>query len=101
MLKLLLCLLSCLLIAVLMLQLRQQHWELQYQSNQFHNRIQQQEAKLWDQQLQIALYTAPTAIAHSVTNHELKLISPDPAAASSSAASNTVGVAHQEDIDGE
>ena len=81
MLKLLLCLTTSLAIAVLVLQLRQQRLELNYQANQLHNKIEDQQAKLWNQQLQIAMYTAPNAIARTVGENALDLvpISPLPA----------------------
>ena len=74
MLKLLLCLVCCVLLAVLMLQLRQQRLELNHQANKLHNQIEAQQAKLWNQQLQIAVYTAPNAIRQTVSNHDLKMV---------------------------
>ena len=81
MLKLLLCLTTSLGIAVLVLQLRQQRLELNYQANQLHNKIEDQQAKLWNQQLQIAIYTAPNAITRTVGDHNLSMVplSPLPA----------------------
>src|SRR4051812_3035321 len=78
MLKLLLCLFTSLLLAVVMLQLRQQHLELSYQANQLHNRIENTQAKLWSQQLQIAVYTAPNAISKTVGTHALKMVPRSP-----------------------
>ena len=57
----------------LMLQLRQQHLDLGNQNNRLHDRIEAQQAKLWNQQLQIAIYTAPTALARSLSDHDLRL----------------------------
>ena len=74
MLKLMLCLVCSLLLAVIMLQLRQQRIELNYQANQLHNQIEAQQAKLWNQQLQIAVYTAPNAISQTVDEHSLKMV---------------------------
>ena len=74
MIKLLLCLTTCLCLAVLVLQLRQQRLELGYQSNQLHNKIEDQQARLWNQQLQIAVYTAPNAISQTVDEHSLKMV---------------------------
>lgn len=81
MLKLLLCLLTCLVIAVVMLQLRQQRMELNYQADQLHSLIEDHQAKLWNQQLQIAIYTAPNAISRTVGDHALNMVplSPLPA----------------------
>jgi cell division protein FtsL len=84
MLKLVLCLLCSVLLAVLMLHLRQQRLELNHQANKLHNQIEAQQARLWNQQLQIAVYTAPNAISQTVGAHELNLVpqSPLPAGAS-------------------
>ena len=78
MLKLLLCLFSSVLLGVLMLQLRQQRLELNHQANKLHNQIEAHQAKLWNQQLQIAVYTAPNAISQTVGAHELKLVPQSP-----------------------
>ena len=37
-----------------------------------------QQAKLWSQQLQIAVYTAPNAIQQTVKSHDLKMVSQSP-----------------------
>ncbi|MEA2707444.1 MAG: hypothetical protein QOF78_45 [Phycisphaerales bacterium] len=74
MLKLILCLFSSVLLGVLMLQLRQQRLELNHQSNKLHNQIEAHQAKLWNQQLQIAVYTAPNAISQTVGALDLKLV---------------------------
>src|SRR6266550_8693894 len=81
MLKLLLCLFSAVLIAVLMLHLRQQRLELDHQGNLLHNQIEAQQARLWNQQLQIAVYTAPNAISKTVGDHSLKLVPQSPSRA--------------------
>ena len=78
MLKLMLCVVCGLLLAVIMLQLRQQRLELNYQANQLHNQIEAQQAKLWSQQLQIALYTAPNAISKTVEAKDVKLVPQSP-----------------------
>ena len=78
MLKILLCFVSSTLIGVLVLQLRQQRLELNHQVNQLHNDIEGQQAKLWNQQLEIAVFTAPNAIAKTVSNHELKMVPRSP-----------------------
>jgi cell division protein FtsL len=74
MMKLLICLVSGLLLAGIVLQLRQQRLNLHYQTHQLHNQIEDRQARLWNQQLQIAIYTAPNAIAKTVGNHELKVV---------------------------
>ena len=76
MIKLLLCLVSAVLIAVAMLQLRDQKRELNYQISQYHSQIESRQAKLWSQQLQIAIYTAPNAISKTVGDQDLKLAPP-------------------------
>ncbi|HXE55540.1 MAG TPA: hypothetical protein VN541_21130 [Tepidisphaeraceae bacterium] len=73
MLKLLLCLLGGTVIGVVTLQLRQQHLELSHQTAELHDKIRARQAKLWDQQVQIAIYTAPNAIQKTVDAHSLKL----------------------------
>ena len=74
MLKLLLCVISAAVLAALVLQLRQQRQELGYQNSRLHDQIKDQQAKLWNQQLQIAVYTAPNAITHTVNTHDLKMV---------------------------
>ena len=74
MLKLLICLFSAAGLAITVLQLRQQHLELGYQNAELHEQIRSHQAKLWDQQLQIATFTAPNAIANTVNAHDLKMV---------------------------
>ena len=74
MLKLLLCVLSAAVLAALVLQLRQQRQELGYQNSRLHDQIKDQQSKLWNQQLQIAVYTAPNAITQTVSTHDLKMV---------------------------
>ena len=78
MLKLLLTLSLSLVLAVALLQLRQQRLELNYQTNRLHNQIRDSQAKLWNQQLQIAVYTAPNAISTTVGDKDLKLVPQSP-----------------------
>jgi hypothetical protein len=78
MLKLVICLFSALLISVALLQLRQQRLELNYQANRLHNQIEEHQAKLWDQQLQIAVYTAPNAISRTVGQQKLDMVPQSP-----------------------
>ena len=82
MLKLLICMFTGLLLAVALLQLRQQRLELNFQANRLHTQIARQQAKLWDQQLQVAVYTAPNAISRTVGEQKLEMVpqSPLPAA---------------------
>jgi hypothetical protein len=78
MLKLLLSLASLAVLAAMLLQLRQQHRELTHQCNDLHNQIEATQTKLWNQQLQIAIYTAPNAITKTVGDHDLHLVPPTP-----------------------
>jgi hypothetical protein len=78
MIKLLLCLFLSAAIAVLLLQLRQQRLELNYQANKIHGEIEHSQAKLWNQQLQIAMYTAPNAISKTVDERDLKMVPQTP-----------------------
>ena len=78
MLKLLLCLVCCVTLATLMLQLRQQRLELNHHANTLHNKVEAQQARLWSQQLQIAVYTAPNAISRTVGDKNLKLVPQSP-----------------------
>ncbi len=77
MVKLLLCLLSVMAIALNLLQLRQQHLELSHQNSVLHNRIEAMQSKLWGEQLQIGVATAPNAIEQTVSQN-LKLAPPTP-----------------------
>ena len=81
MLKLLLCMTFSLLLGVVMLQLRQQRLELNFQTNRLHDEIRRSQAKLWNQQLQIAIYTSPNAITRTVGDQNLNMVplSPLPA----------------------
>ena len=74
MLKILLTLFVATLIGVALLHLRQQRLEINYQNNQLHRQIEAAQAKLWNQQLQIATYTAPNAIYQTVNTENLKMV---------------------------
>jgi uncharacterized membrane-anchored protein YhcB (DUF1043 family) len=74
MLKLLLTLLLSTAIGVLLLQLRQQRMEINYQTNQLHRQLESAQIKLWNQQLQIATYTAPNAVFNTVNTDGLKMV---------------------------
>ncbi len=74
MIKMLICLLGAMGLAVMALQLRQQRLELNYKINQLHRQIESHQSKLWNQQVQIAIYTAPNAIQNTVSNHDLHLV---------------------------
>jgi cell division protein FtsL len=76
MLKLLLSLAAFAVIAGAMLHLREQKREFGFQINQLHAQIEARQASLWNQQLQIAIYTAPNAIARTVGVQDLKMAPP-------------------------
>lgn len=78
MLKLLLTIFFSLVLAVVLLQLRQQRLELNYQNNRLHAQIRQSQSKLWNQQLQIAVYTAPNAISKTVGQQNLNMVPESP-----------------------
>ena len=91
MLKLSICLITSAVVAICLLQLRQQNLQLGHQCNELHGRIRAKQGKLWNQQLQIAMYTAPNAIQHTVSNHDLKLVPRAPAVRGGTGASASVG----------
>jgi cell division protein FtsL len=74
MMKLLICLACGMLMAVVMLQLRQQELELRHQAADLQQKIQNHQARLWQQQLEIAVYTAPNAVTRIVQQQDLKLV---------------------------
>ena len=78
MLKLLTCLISGLLIAAVVMQLRQQRLDLSYQNNKLHNQIEARQAKLWNQQLRIAALSAPRAVIQNVGQHQLDMVPATP-----------------------
>lgn len=73
MLKMLLCILCAFLIGICLLQLRQQELELRHQTADLQMRIQARQVRLWNQQLEIAVYTAPDAMRKSIEDQGLKL----------------------------
>ena len=74
MLKLLICLFSGVALALFILDLRHQQLELRHQNAELHDKFKAQQAKLWSQQQQIAVFTAPTAINATVTGQHLDLV---------------------------
>jgi hypothetical protein len=74
MMKLVILLAGGLLIAGLTLQLRQEDLELKYQAGRLHAQIEAQQARLWNQQVLIATYTAPNAIAQTVGHLNMKMV---------------------------
>jgi cell division protein FtsL len=73
MIKLLLCLLASLATAACLMQLRQQRLELNHQTSLLHNQIESRQARLWNQQLQIAKVTAPPALHDTIGKDQLHL----------------------------
>ena len=78
MLKLLICILFSALLGAVVLELRQQRLELNFQCNRLHTQIEANQSKLWNQQLQIAVYTAPNAISETVGKRDLKMVPQTP-----------------------
>jgi len=74
MIKLLLCVVSGIVVAALVLQMRQQRLELNYRVNQLHDEIEAQQGKLWNQQMQIAVYTSPPVVANRIDSLDIKLV---------------------------
>jgi hypothetical protein len=75
MLKLLLCLLCGSATAVALLELREQRLNLAFETNKLHNQIEASQGQLWNQQLEIAVATAPDALAAAAKGKDLKLTS--------------------------
>ena len=73
MIKLLLCLFAMLGTAACLMQLRQQRLELNHETSQLHNAIEARQARLWNQQLQIASVTAPPAVKAAIIRQGLHL----------------------------
>jgi hypothetical protein len=73
MLKLLLCLLCGSATAVAMLELREQRLNLTFETNKLHNQIESSQSVLWNQQLSIAVATAPNSLAAAARGKDLKL----------------------------
>lgn len=96
MIKLLISVFAAATLALLILQLRQQRLELGYQSAQLHDQIRSQQARLWNQQMQIAVYTAPNAIAQTVKGHHLEMVPQTPLAGRGA---NWVEAAHEADAE--
>jgi cell division protein FtsL len=74
MIKLLICTLASATLAACVLELRQQRLQINYQTAELHDRIREQQAKLWNQQLQIAQFTSPNSITKTVDTHDLKMV---------------------------
>lgn len=79
MIKLLLCLFASATLGFIVLELRQQRVDINYQMNKLHNQIESRQAMLWNQQLQIAWYTAPNALTETLHDQNLKLTHSPPA----------------------
>ncbi len=78
MLKLLLCIVAAVVISGSLLHLKHQRMEINYKTNQAHKRLQNLQIELWNQQLQVAIYTAPNAIENTVGSHNLDLVPASP-----------------------
>lgn len=77
MVKLLICLFASLVLGILVLQLRQQKLELNNEVSRLHRKIEDHQSTLWNQQVQIAIYTAPNAIRNTIDLENLKLAPPE------------------------
>lgn len=74
MVKLLLLLVCLLATGVVMLELRQQRLELSYQTTTLHKQVEKAQLILWNQQLQIASETTPSAIRKTVKDCDITLV---------------------------
>jgi cell division protein FtsL len=70
--KLLFCLVSGLVVAILALELRQQRLDYGREAVRLHDQIEARQTTLWNQQLQIATYTAPNAISKTIARTDLQ-----------------------------
>jgi hypothetical protein len=73
MLKLLISFSFGLVVAAVLLGLRQEYLRLNYENSSIHGQIEARQADLWSQQLRIAEATAPNAIADKVRQDRIPL----------------------------
>lgn len=78
MVKLLMCLLGGLAMALVLLLIRQQRLELQHRNDRLHDGIKASQNTLWQQQLRVAVHTAPNAIASTVGEKRLQMVPVNP-----------------------
>jgi hypothetical protein len=71
--KLLLSIFFSVILAAVMLQLRQEYLHLNFETSRLHEQIEDHQAKLWSQQLQIAEATAPNAIAAKIKQDNIEV----------------------------
>ncbi|HEY1685560.1 MAG TPA: hypothetical protein VGG19_12410 [Tepidisphaeraceae bacterium] len=74
MIKIAIGLVSALVLGLVLLQLRAQNLDLSHDCDRLHNQIESQQAKLWNQQLQIATMTGPSAVEKTIADQDLKLV---------------------------
>jgi hypothetical protein len=74
MIKLLICLCSGIAISLFTLNLRHKQLELRHQHADLHDRINALQSKLWNQQLQIATFTAPNSIGATVKGQKIDMV---------------------------
>jgi hypothetical protein len=74
MLKLLFCLGCGIVLAMLTLQLRQQQLELRHQAATLQHRIEGIQSKLWRQQVQVSIETAPNVVAKTLKDRDMGLV---------------------------
>ena len=73
MLKLLISISFGLVLAAVMLQLRQEYLHQNFETSRLHEQIESSQARLWSQQLRIAEATAPNAIAAKIKQDNIEL----------------------------
>jgi cell division protein FtsL len=74
MIKLLICLFCGVALALFILDIRHQQLELRHQNADLHDKFKAQQAKLWNQQQQIAVFTAPNAIIETVKGQQIQMV---------------------------
>ena len=74
MIKLLICLFCGVALGLFILNIRHQQLELRHQNAELHDKFKAQQAKLWNQQQQIAVFTSPNAIKQTVKGQKIKMV---------------------------
>ncbi len=74
MIKLLICLCTGVVLGLFMLNLRHQQLELRHQNAELHDKIEARQARLWNQQLEIATFTSPNAINATVKGQKIDMV---------------------------
>ena len=74
MVKLLICLFSGVALALFILDIRHRQLELRNQNAELHDKFNTEQCKLWSQQQQIAVFTAPNAINETVKGQKIEMV---------------------------